>query len=512
MIEQTQNTPVTSHSEEIAFSLPGELRSDLTMRPSFRLAFGMQAIAILLDAIAVFVTFWISYELRYTYRIGAIVPVSRDTLGFSQWAQHALVAIVFTILVFAARGVYQVRRKIGWVDYIPLVTTSYGLAIAGVILFAFFIQFSPSRAIYLFALVIGTTLMLGHRALAHLIRRRMFLRGMGVDRAVIVGSSENARRLMQSLLGQPQWGYQLLGFVTDASITSINVATERGIRSAEKLGSIPELARIVQQFHIDDVFIVEADHAGDEIEDMVQSCRSIGAQFRLVPDLLQISMDRVDIADINGVPLIGIRDASIRGWSAITKRAFDIVLAGTLLVLMMIPTAILVVLVRRDSEGSAFYRQTRIGQYLKPFEIVKFRTMYQDADQRRAQIVQDSGVDTRLFKDENDPRITKIGRVLRKYSIDELPQIWNVFKGDMTFVGPRPPLPQEVADYQPWHQQRLLVRPGMTGLWQVNGRSNLSFDQMVRLDLYYAENWSLWLDAKILLRTIPAVLFSRGAY
>ena len=503
-----------THPDTITnLALPGMVAIDSARKPSFRLALVLQSASLILDALAIFFTFWLSYELRYTYRIGAMVPVGRDTLGFTQWAQHALVAIIFCLMVFGARGVYQVYRKMTWGDYIPLIVTSYGIAIAGVILFAFFIQFSPSRAIYIYVLVIGTTLMLGHRAITLALRSRLFERGVGVDHAVIVGESENARRLAQSLLGQSQWGYALQGFVSNREdLPRINVATENGIRWTERLGGTQDLATVAEQFHIDDVFIIEADHSHDEIDKMIESCRSIGVRFRMVPELLQISMDRVDITEINGLPLIGVRDASIRGWSALLKRSMDVLLSLVLLLLLAIPTAILALLIRRDSEGPVFYTQTRIGQYGRPFEMVKFRTMYTDADERRDQVMSEAGGDVRLFKDKFDPRITRVGVWLRKFSIDEMPQIWNVFRGEMAFVGPRPPLPREVVEYQTWHQQRLLVRPGMTGLWQVNGRSDLSFDQMVRLDLYYAENWSLWLDIKILLRTIPAVIFGRGAY
>jgi lipopolysaccharide/colanic/teichoic acid biosynthesis glycosyltransferase len=174
---------------------------------------------------------------------------------------------------------------------------------------------------------------------------------------------------------------------------------------------------------------------------------------------------------------------------------------------------IIAYMIKRDSEGPVFYRQTRIGQYGKPFSMIKFRCMVENADQQWSQMVTSrDGADGRMFKDPNDPRITRVGRYLRRYSLDELPQFFNVLKGDMSVVGPRPPLPEEVEHYEEWHLQRLLVRPGLTGLWQVNGRSNLTFDEMVRLDLYYAENWSPWLDIKIALRTIPAVIFGRGAY
>ncbi len=510
MAEKSALSNEYNHAE---LELPGIARTNPLNRPSFRLGVRIQAISFVLDMLSIFVAFWLAYELRYTYRIGAMVAVGRDTLEFSQWARHALAAIIFATIVFFAQGVYHVGRKRTWGDYIPLIITNFGISIAIVILFAFFIQFSPSRAVYIYVLVIGTTLMLVHRAITLFLRERMFAKGEGVDRALIVGHSENARRLAQSLLGQPQWGYRLVGYVTNRSdLPRINVATEAGIRWTDRMGNTGDLASLVEEQQIHEVFIIESDNSHEDIDAMVESCRSMGVQFRVVPELLQISMDRVDIAEINGVPLIGVRDASIRGWNALLKRTTDIVFTGLLILLLSIPAGIIALLIRRDSDGPVFYTQTRIGQYGRAFEIVKFRTMVTEADQLRSAVIDESGGDTRLFKNPVDPRITKTGSWLRRFSIDELPQIWNVFRGDMAFVGPRPPLPREVMEYQTWHQQRLLVRPGMTGLWQVSGRSDLSFDQMVRLDLYYAENWSPWLDIKIILRTIPAVLFARGAY
>ncbi len=509
----TDHTARTSEDAIPDLTLPEVARSNPMQKASYRLALGIQTVSLGLDILSIFIAFWIAYELRYTYRIGAMVPPGRDTLEFGQWARHALVAIIFTIIVYFARGVYQVSQKKSWSDYVPLIVTSFGIAIAGVILFAFFIQFSPSRAIYVYVIVIGTSLMLGHRMVTNMIRTRLFSRGLGVDRAIIVGETENARRLAQSLLGQARWGYRLVGFISDnTDLPRINVATENGIRWTDRLGDTESLAKVVEAERIDDVFIIEADHQANEIDQMIESCRSMGIQFRVVPELLQISMDRVDIGEINGVPLIGVRDASIRGWSALMKRGADILLSSLLLLVLSIPAGIIALLIRRDTNGPVFYRQVRIGQYGRAFHMFKFRTMVTNADDLRDQLVENTGGDSRLFKDREDPRITRTGVWLRRFSIDELPQIWNVLRGDMSFVGPRPPLPREVAEYQSWHQQRLLVRPGMTGLWQVSGRSDLSFDQMVRLDLYYAENWTPWLDVKIILRTVPAVVLGRGAY
>lgn len=500
-------------SRQADLELPEIAKAHPMRRPSFRLGVRLQLLAIVLDMLSIFFAFWLAYELRYSYRIGAMVPIRQDTLAFSQWAQHALVAVAFTMVVFMARGVYQVSIKRSLGDYVPLIATSFGIAIAGVILFAFFIQFSPSRAIYVYVLAIGTTLMLLHRALGEWWRLRLFARGVGMDRALIAGHSENARRLAQSLLGQARWGYRLVGFVAnDTAVSQVNVATESGIRWTDRLGSTDDLADLVAQHGIHEVFLIEADHTPAELDSMIESCRSMGVQFRMVPELLQISLDRVDIGEINGVPLIGVRDASIRGWNAMLKRLVDIVLSAAMLIVLAVPAAVLAIVIKRDSTGPVFYTQDRVGQYGAVFPMFKFRTMVTNADELRQEVMDDVGGDSRLFKDRNDPRITRVGAWIRRYSIDEMPQIWNVFRGDMSFVGPRPPLPGEVAGYQAWHQQRLLVRPGMTGLWQVSGRSDLSFDQMVRLDLYYAENWSPWLDIKIMLRTIPAVVFGRGAY
>ena len=196
------------------------------------------------------------------------------------------------------------------------------------------------------------------------------------------------------------------------------------------------------------------------------------------------------------------------------KRLLDIVLALTALLLLwplLLATALAVVL---DSGPPVLFRQTRVGRNGDTFTLTKFRCMVDDADgQREALLAERLGDgDARLFKLRDDPRLTRVGRTLRRWSLDEVPQFFQVLSGRMSVVGPRPQLPDEVAAYEDWHRQRLLVTPGLTGLWQVNGRSDLSFDEMVRLDLYYAERWSLWLDIKIILRTIPAVVTGRGAY
>jgi len=232
-----------------------------------------------------------------------------------------------------------------------------------------------------------------------------------------------------------------------------------------------------------------------------------------VPDLLQLSLDRVDFGEVAGMPLIGLKDDSIRGVNRIAKRGIDIALASVVLTTMALPMAVIAWRIHRDSPGPVLFRQSRVGRRGQTFTCFKFRCMIDGADDQRDDLIRaHEGSDPRLFKLADDPRLTRIGKRLRRWSLDELPQFVNVLRGEMSAVGPRPSLPGEVLAYDDWHRQRLLVTPGLTGLWQVNGRSNLTFDEMVRLDLYYAEHWSPWMDFKIVLRTLPAVLTRRGAF
>lgn len=481
-------------------------------RASLRLSMIMQVAALVLDIASIWAAFWLAYKVRYGLEVGGIVTANwwQD---FSTFAPAAWAAVVILLVIFPARGIYTVRARKSMLDDVRNVLGGYAMVMAGVILFAFFTSFSPSRLVFVYVILFGAIFMLGHRAIANALRTRLHQAGIAVDRVLIVGDGENARRLMQSMLGQAGWGYRLVGYVADASNGDrINVATENGVLTCPRLGESDDVGTLVKRYSVDEVLVIGNGRSTEQISRIVEQCRESVVQFRIVPDLLQISMDRVDISDINGIPTIGIRDASIKGWNAFLKRLMDILISGTGLLILSVPMAFVAILIKRDSKGPVFYTQTRVGQYGNPFTMIKFRCMITNADQMWTELVETVGGDGRIFKDPNDPRLTGIGKRLRKLSLDELPQLINVLRGDMSIVGPRPPLPKEVAVYEEWHKQRLLVRPGLTGLWQVNGRSDLSFDEMIRLDLYYAENWSPWLDIKVLLRTIPAVLLGRGAY
>jgi len=263
---------------------------------------------------------------------------------------------------------------------------------------------------------------------------------------------------------------------------------------------------------IDTVVISSTAYDHDVLARLIGSLRDRNVDIQMSTGLLDVITSRVQIREVSGIPLISLRGVAFSPGRRFVKRAFDLVVGG-LIVLVGLPVWLLIALaVRLDSRGPVFYRQMRVGRRGGVFGMYKFRSMCDGADARLEELREHNEATGPLFKMHNDPRVTRVGRFLRKYSLDEFPQILNVMRGEMSLVGPRPPLPNEVDTYSDYHWRRMEVPPGMTGLWQVSGRSTLTFDDMVRLDLLYIENWSVGFDMSLMLRTIPAVLLPEGAY
>ena len=231
-----------------------------------------------------------------------------------------------------------------------------------------------------------------------------------------------------------------------------------------------------------------------------------------LPDLLQTTISRVGIEYVGEVPTISVREEPLSRKGQVTKRVVDVIGSLTALIVCAPLMALVAVAIRLDSPGPAIFRQIRLTKDERPFTCFKFRTMRQDAEAAQDELIERTNGDRRQFKMREDPRCTRIGRVLRRFSLDEFPQFFNVLLGDMSIVGPRPPMPSEVELYLEWHRRRLEVQAGITGMWQVSGRSDLSFDEAALLDIWYAENWSLLLDLKIMLKTVAVILTGRGAY
>ena len=459
----------------------------------------------LLDAFLINLAFIISYYLRYEAQL--IRPVAEiNYMPLGEYIPVSLLLTAILIVVYWAEGLYRLRRGQSWLDELYIISTSTLVGVAIMIVITFFYRpYFYSRLLFGYAGVSIALILSLSRLALRLVWDRLRKRGVGVDRVLLVGAGEVGRAVMRSIMAQPQLGYQIVGFLDDQ-------AEEESIGPVPALGEIAALPRLLRGRKIDEVLITLPWISHRKILRLADQCATDGVRVRIVPDLFQMSLNRMDIEEIGGIPLIGIKEVSIRGWNLALKRAIDMTLSA-LALLFLSPFILLVaLLIRLDSPGPALFRQTRVGRDGQTFTLYKFRSMRREAEQELIRIRDLNEAQGLIFKIRDDPRCTRMGRFLRRLSLDELPQLYNVLRGEMSLVGPRPALPQEVEQYRDWHNKRLSVPPGITGLWQVMGRSDLSFDEMVMLDLFYIENWSLWLDLKILLQTIPTVLLGRGAY
>lgn len=325
-------------------------------------------------------------------------------------------------------------------------------------------------------------------------------------RALIVGSGQSAVLAAQKMDAHPEAGLELVGFVDDGPRQSV-----RG-RDEPLLGPIDQLEKLIERFDIQTALIAFVKRGHHEILEMLYRCQP-KVEVLVMPRYFEYLSSGVEVDALGNLPVLKLQTHRMGGPSAIVKRAEDLLLATLMLVLTAPVWLLLALAIKLDSPGPVLYRSRRAGRDLREFDQLKFRTMRADADQDDDAIgamKEDDG--GRGWKLKDDPRVTRVGRFLRRSSLDELPQLINILKGEMSFVGPRPALVGELEQYEEWHRKRLSVRPGLTGLWQVSGRSDLPFDERIWLDFYYIDEWSLWLDFKIVVRTVGAVITGRGAY
>ena len=322
-------------------------------------------------------------------------------------------------------------------------------------------------------------------------------------RAVLVGSGKHIEDVAHALQEEVHTPVEMLGFI------SLTPRPDNGLRS---LGSIDELPRVLDEHGVQEVIVADPDFPQDVCVELVDQCHRRGIHVRIAPSTMEILIQRAEFVPGGTVPLFELKPPVFAGFDYFVKRTFDTVVASLLLLVLSPLLLAMAAAVWFSSRGPVLYRSIRPGVGGEPFACFKFRTMRNDADQMQADLESLNEASGAIFKIRDDPRLTRIGRVLWRFSLDELPQLLNVLRGQMSLVGPRP-LPQRDFDrLEDWHKKRYLVMPGITGLWQISGRSDLDFDDLVRLDFLYLERWSVGLDLTILLKTVPAVLLRRGAY
>jgi len=357
--------------------------------------------------------------------------------------------------------------------------------------------------------VTSTTLMSLARFFFRYILSILRRRGRNLRHILIVGTNDRAIELAGKIVQKKDLGYRIVGFA-DSNWPGTEKVRQLGYKLASSLENLPVFLR---NNVIDEVFIcLPMKSFYDQATRVVSLCQEHGITLRFQPNIFNSSLGNCQIGKFEDSDLVILRTNAFEGWPAIFKRLFDIVVSSVLLIILAPLYLIVAILIMATSEGPMFFTQDRIGLNKRIFRLYKFRTMVKDAEAKIENLQHLNEVSGPVFKISNDPRITPIGQFLRKTSIDELPQLLNILKGDMSLVGPRP-LP--VKDYegfeQDWHRRRFSVRPGLTCLWQIRGRSNIPFEVWMKMDMEYIDNWSFWKDIKIIWQTIPAVLYGKGA-
>ena len=414
--------------------------------------------------------------------------------------------IMLWLVMLVVFGAYRVRNYGAGFEEFRAITMGSVVTIGLFFAFGFLAADHPTRGYPILFFLLGTPLLLLAR---YLDRRTLHVarqQGRLSIKTIALGSPQAVRELIEVLERAPRMGYQVVGICVPGGHQAEDVGVP-------VLGDIDDVRRLAIDLGVDGVIVAGGSYSSAaDLRRLGWALQGLALDMLVVPSLTDIAGPRVHMRHVAGLPFVQVEEPQsdrAGGWA---KRTFDVVVAA-LLVAVLLPLLVLVaLLVRLQDGGPVLYRQRRVGANGAQFDMIKFRSMVVDAEARLTEIAAANEQDEVLFKIRADPRVTRVGRFIRKFSIDELPQLFNVLRGEMSLVGPRPPLVNEYEQYEQDTHRRLLVRPGMTGLWQVSGRSDLPWSEAVRLDLYYVDNWSMVIDLVIMIKTVKAVLFSRGAY
>lgn len=423
----------------------------------------------------------------------SLFPPLNEYINFSIYLGVVLFAL------FALNGMYSLKsssrlsREIGKVIWIAIIWMLL------IIAYYFIIREFPfSRLVLLYSFFLTVIFISVGRFIINKIQKYLLRIGIGNRRVLFVGLNE----------------------ITDELTKAFKIDLRFKVVGSIGADEIHNLKNLIKEKHVDEIIQTKSDLSKGHAEDILDFCRENHIQYNFVPDLVQVQRTNIDISSPSGIPLISLKPTPLDGWGRVLKRIFDII--GSLIGLLLLSPVLIItaIAIKLDSKGNIIFkylddgsRVKRIGQYGKPFNFLKFRSMKPKTHNMRYEELseQDTRKDTPMVKIKNDPRVTRVGRFIRNWDIDELPQLWNVLKGDMSLVGPRPHLPEEVEKYDKHHKFVLSLKPGITGLPQISGRSDLDFEKEVKLDTYYIENWSLWNDIKIIFRTVKVVFKGKEA-
>lgn len=441
-----------------------------------------------------------AYFLRTVFEFVPIVYVE----PFGSFLKFIVVTLPIWFVSFLFAGLYSLKERYGKLEEFGKIFVAVSAATAILMAWLFLSRtFFFSRLIIVYVWFVAIFVVTFGRFFIHFIQKFLYRFGIGVHRVIVLGENSSSKFILSEIKNNRQLGYKLVKVIDEEAIDKLD--------------------KIIRRYPADEIIVANPHIPSEKISEVLEFCRQHQIGFEMTPDLFLVRSSHISVKTLAGVPLMEFKRTPLDGWGRIIKRLVDL-FGSFILIILLFPIMILTALIiKLTSKGPVLFAQQRIGFENKPFWFLKFRSMKVDyctgenyggtkADKVLKKLSCHNEADGPIFKMKNDPRLTPFGRFIRKTSIDELPQFLNVLKGQMSLIGPRPPLPEEVAKYNNFQYRRLGVKPGMSGLWQVSGRSDVSFDEWVKLDAYYIENWSLWMDFQIFLRTIWVVIRGRGAY
>jgi len=430
------------------------------------------------------------YFLRFT-AFTSLRPVIYE-IPFKEYLISILLIALLWLGIFVLSGLYSLGLKRRFSKEVPKIFLACSMGIMLIVAFIFFKgEYFSSRFIILAVWLVSIFFVSLGRALIHILELSAYRKGKNLEPILILGKDKTTEQIINYLQNNPGIGYQVL----DNPKSFLNLKEKWFDRTGE-------INQIIQT----DPFLGRL-----EILQIIDFCQEHQIIFRYAADIFDSLVSNVQMETINGVPIITLGKTALCGWGRIVKRFIDLIGASLALIFFSPLFLIFAIIIKIDSRGPAFASLKRIGQKNRPFQLYKFRSMILNAEKFKKDLLEQNEREGPLFKIKNDPRITRFGHFLRKTSLDELPQLFNIIKGEMSLVGPRPHEPKEIANYARHHKQLLAIKPGLTGLPQISGRSKLSFEEEAKLDIYYIENWSLLFDLQITLMTVPVILTTKNA-
>ncbi len=471
---------------------------------------------IILDLLVVSLAYLLAFLIRKYIGLGLstsalpslshLAPDSQLTLN--QYAWLLVVAAPLWCWMLYANGMYEsIRiysyRRIFWIICKAAFMTALGFGA-----FLFLLKTTiVSRLFFALFIITSFILILAEKTALywelHYLRRR----GHNFRRLLIVGTGRRAADFIRRIKNHPEWGFQILGAIDDEP--------GRGVKRVDGIpivGTLEDIPKILHNDAVDEIVFVVPRSRLSHVEGALHDCEIEGVRTTITVDLFDMQIAKSGVSEIDGIPLLRFHTTKINERQLLAKRVIDIVISGLIIVLLGPLLIILAILIKLTSPGPVFFKQQRLGFHGRKFTLYKFRTMRLGAHDALSKVNDVADMDTPEFRAKKTQWITPLGRIMRKFSLDELPQFINVFIGQMSLIGPRPTVPDEVEKYKAWQRRRFSMKPGITCLWQVNGRNNIGFEDWMKLDLEYLDNWSLWLDLKIMVKTVPVVLFGIGAY